>query len=956
MNGVLFADDSSVQRPESSFEHNVRPILKAHCLECHGEGKDVEGELDLRLSRFIAKGGQSGPGLVAGKPHESLLLERTVSGDMPPGDVKLTADELATIRNWIARGAKTLRPEPRTIPDGVYVPPEEREFWSFRPIKAMDPPTISNQALVQTPIDAFLLRRLEEVQLSFSLGADRETYIRRATFDLTGLPPTPEQVQQFVHDDDSDAVEKLIDRLSPAYGERWGRHWLDVVGYADSEGYTIDDTVRAHAYHYRDYVIRAFNDDMPFDRFICEQLAGDEMIGYPKKNLTPEEASKLMATGFLRMVPDGTGGVPAAERPIAQNQVIADTIHVIGSSLLGLTVDCAQCHNHRYDPIPQAEYFQLRAIFEPALDWKRWRTPKQRLVSLYTDVDRKAAAEIETQAKKVDAEYEKRAAELIADTLEDQLNRHVPAELRDALRKAYQTPASKRTDQQKAHLKRFPKILKISARSLYLYDRDIRSELAMLKKSYTAKSKQSIDVAQKKALAEFPDEIASQLAAIIRLPEKKRSDKHRKVLAKYPVVEVTAENLKEVDSAAASELKELQDEIDQTVQRAPQLTAIRKRAASIRKKKPKQNFIRALTEIPDKVPDTYLFSRGDHRSPMQKLRPAVLSIPANGRKINIPDNDEERATSGRRLAYAKYLTSGQHPLVARVLVNRFWMHHFGKGLVATPSDFGTLGERPTHPELLDWLAYDFMANGWKLKRFHKQIMTSTVYRQSLRKIPASDIDADNRLLSGMSLRRLDAETLRDSVLAVSGNLNPRLSGPPIPVMPDRVGQIVIGIENENAGRPGPVIDMKGEQFRRSIYVQVRRSRPLGMLDTFDAPRMSPNCDCRPTSTVAPQSLMLMNSDFLLEQSIVFARRVIKEAGDEREAQVSNAWKLALCQTPTEQQIASAVAFIEEQSQHLAKSAEAKLMAKADKSKTPELLALSSFCQTLFSSNRFLYVD
>ncbi|MCG8653758.1 MAG: DUF1549 domain-containing protein, partial [Pirellulales bacterium] len=276
---------------EVSFEKQVRPILKAHCLECHGEGEEVEGGLDLRLRRFILTGGDSGPALVEGTPDESLLLERTLSEDMPPGDTKLTPQELATIRQWIASGAKTLRPEPESIPAGVYVPEEERNFWSFTPIGKPEIPEVNDQHRVRTPIDAFLLRRLQQHQLGFSPDADRSTFIRRATFDLTGLPPSPDDVRRFVEDKDPDAVEKLIDRLleSPEYGERWGRHWLDVVGYADSEGYTIDDSVRANAYHYRDYVIRAFNDDLPFDQFIRQQIAGDEMIGYPKQNLTPDE-------------------------------------------------------------------------------------------------------------------------------------------------------------------------------------------------------------------------------------------------------------------------------------------------------------------------------------------------------------------------------------------------------------------------------------------------------------------------------------------------------------------------------------------------------------------------------------------------------------------------------------------------------------------------------------------
>ena len=954
---AIAAPGDAASAADISFENHIRPILKAHCLQCHGEGEETNGNLDLRLRRFILQGGDSGPAFVAGKPDESPLYERTSANDMPPGDTKLTPDELATIRKWIQSGAKTLRPEPESIPDGVYIPAEDRNFWSFVPIRNPEVPEVESHDRVRTPIDAFLLRRLEQENLGFSPDADRRTLIRRATFDLTGLPPSPEEVQRFVDDQDPGAVERLIDRLldSPEYGERWGRHWLDVVGYADSEGYTIDDTVRPHAYHYRDYVIRAFNDDLPFDRFIREQIAGDEMIGFPKKNLTPDETAKLIATGFLRMVPDGTAS-GEVEQPVARNQVLADVLQVVGSSLLGLTLNCAQCHNHRYDPIPQTEYFQVRAIFEPAYDWKNWRVPTARLVSLYTDDDRKAAAEIESEAKQVDAEYQRRSDELIAETLEDQLVQHVPEELREQLRVAYQTPAAKRTDDQQAYLKKYPKILKISRGSLYLYDREIRVKRAALKKQYDAQSKQLVQAAQTQALEALPDDVAKQVRGVIAIPAAKRTEDQKKLLAEHAVVEVTPANLHETDPGGAEELQQLQAEIDRTKERAPQLEAISKRAKAMRANKPKEHFVRAMTEIPGKVPETFFFSRGDHRNPTQKIAPGVLAVLAGGQTVDIPTNNEQLQTTGRRLAYANYLTSGKHPLVARALVNRFWMHHFGRGLVGTPGDFGFLGDRPTHPELLDWLASDFMANGWSLKRFHRLVMTSTAYRQALRTIPVEDVDPENRLLSGMSLRRLEAETLRDSVLAISGKLNPKRFGPPVPVMPDRVGQIVIGIENQNAGRPGAKIDMKGEEFRRSVYVQVRRSRPLAMLDTFDAPRMSPNCESRPTSTVAPQSLLLMNSEFVLQQSIVFAQRVAKEAGADDKARVQRSWQLAFCRPPNAEEIEQATAFIAQQAEHLKDSPEAQQLAAGDKSKTPELLALASFCQTLFSSNRFLYVD
>ncbi|HIK90753.1 MAG TPA: DUF1553 domain-containing protein [Planctomycetes bacterium] len=946
--------DTSV---EVSFEKHVRPILKAHCLECHGEGEKIEGGLDLRLRRFILVGGESGPGFIEGKPEESPLFERTAAADMPPGDTKLTAKELTTLRNWVESGARALRAEPESIPDGVYVPEEERNFWSFSAIVAPQVPEVQQKDRVRTSIDAFLLRRLEEDSMGFSPDADRRTLIRRASFNLTGLPPSPEDVRNFVDNKDPLAFEKLIETLleSPEYGERWGRHWLDVAGYADSEGYTIDDSVRENAYHYRDYVIHAFNEDLPFDQFVREQIAGDELIGFPKKNLTPDETAKLIATGFLRMVPDGTAST-GVEQPVARNQVVADAIQVVGSSLLGLTLHCAQCHNHRYDPIPQTEYYQVRAIFEPAYDWKNWRTPKSRLVSLYTDDDRKAAAVVEAEAKTMDVEYQKRSDELIAATLEDQLVQHVPAELRDALRDAYQTPGDKRTPEQNAHLKKYPKILKISRGSLYLYDREIRTKLAGLKKALTERRKERVATAQSKTLEALQGNTAKLLVAAIQTAAAKRTDAQKSLLAEHPNIEVTPDNLQQFDQQAAAELAQLQTEIDQTKERAPQLESISNRAKEIRKKKPIEHFVRALTEVPGQIPETHFFSRGDYRNPVQKVEPAVLTVPSSLHPSSIPANSDALPTTGRRLAYANYLTSGKHPLVARVLVNRFWMHHFGTGIVATPGDFGLLGERPSHPELLDWLAADFMQNGWSLKRLHRQIMTSTAWRQALRTIPPHDIDPDNRLLSGMSLRRLDAETLRDSVLAISGNLNSARFGPPVPVMPDRVGQIVIGIENENAGRPGAKIDMKGEEFRRSVYVQVRRSRPLAVLDTFDAPRMSPNCETRSSSTVAPQSLMMMNSDFVLAQSDIFARRIVADVGRDRGLQVQRAWELVFTQSPTEEETEQALAFISQQAEYLREKPETKKLEKADGNMTAGQLALANFCQTLFSSNRFLYVD
>ena len=856
---VVCADDPAA--PAVSFERDVRPILKVACFQCHGEEEEHQGNLDVRLTRLIARGGDSGPAIVPGKRDESLLYQRIRDREMPPEDRKpLTADEVETIGRWIDAGAPMLRPEPESA-DGYVITEEERAHWSFQPIRRPRVPKVSHAEQVRTPIDAFLLARLEQEGFVYSPEAERHTLLRRASLDLIGLPPTPEQADRFLSDPSPDAYARLVDELlaSPHYGERWGRHWLDVAGYADSDGYSNEDVERPWAWKYRDYVIRAFGNDKPFDEFIREQLAGDEMIAAPLNNLTPEDAEKLVATGFLRMAPDGTA-VGVDDANLARNDVMAETIKIVTSSLLGLTVGCAQCHDHRYDPIPQTDYYRFRAIFEPALDWKNWRNPRQRLVSLYTDADRAKAAGIEAEAKTIDDERTAKQTEFINATFAKELEK-LPEDVRDASQAAFETAEKDRTPEQKELFKKYP-ALNVNPGSLYLYD-----------------------------------------------------------------------------SKAAATLKELAD-----------------RAAAIRATKPPEEFVHALTEVPGQVPATRFFFRGNYDQPKQELAPADLTIVSlTTGKLEIPADDSALPTTGRRTELAQHLTSSEHPLVARVIVNRVWMHHFGRGLVSTPGDFGALGTPPTHPELLDWLASEFMASGWSVKHLHRRMMLSTAYRQALRVDSRQDAaDPDNLLLGGSRLKRLDAEVIRDATLAACGRLNNKPFGPPVPVMADVVGRWVIGIENLNAGRPGQVIPMKGEEYRRSVYVQVRRSRPLAVLDTFDWPRMSPNCDLRHTSTATPQSLLLMNSDFVLESSRQFAERVRADVGDDHPAQIRHAWKLTFTREPNESELASATTFLDEQTAIFAERAAQ--TEKKEGAPTPGQTALASFCQMLLSSNEFLYVD
>lgn len=848
---------ADAQEPALTFETHVRPILKAQCFECHGEGKKLRGGLDLRLRHLVSKGGDSGAALAAGNPKESLLIQRVRSQEMPPGKKKLTKEETTILERWIQEGAKVARPEPKELPLGFSISSEEALHWAFQPLGRVDPPSVKNAGRVRNAIDRFVLAKLEAKGLSLGPDADRLTLIRRATFDLLGLPPSPGEVDGFLKDAAADAYEKLIDRLlaSPHYGERWGRHWLDVAGYADSEGYTGEDPPRKTAYRYRDYVIRAFNADMPWDQFIAEQLAGDEMVRPPYEKLSPPELDKLIATGFLRMAPDGTAS-PSVDVKAASNQNVADTLQIVSSSLLGLTLHCAQCHNHRYDPIPQADYYHVRAIFEPALDVKNWRAPAAREVVLFKDEDRLKAGEIEKEAVKIDQELAGKRATYIEATFKKELDK-LPKELHEPIKTARDTPPAKRTPVQEKLLQTHPSV-NVSAGSLYLYD-----------------------------------------------------------------------------SKAAADLK-----------------AIGERASKLRATKPVPDYYRVVTEVPGRVPTTFLFDRGDHEQPKDAMSPAGLMIFEPFGLGAIPEKTPGLPSTGRRLAFARSLTSGRHPLPPRVLMNRAWLHHFGRGIVGTPADFGLLGERPSHPELLDYLAGEFIVGGWKLKRMHRLMMTSTTYRQNAGRRPELETaDPENWLLGRMPLRRLEAETLRDSILLVSGKLNPKTFGPPVPVTHDEVGQVVVGkdIRNPGDGTPmGKVAPLGGEEFRRSIYVQVRRSLPLAVLETFDGPMLTPNCDLRHTSTVAPQALLLMNSRFIHDQAGFFAERVRKEAGTDARAQVVHAWKLAYGREPAGRDVEQSLDFLTRQSALSQKL----IPAPAD----PGLVALTQLCQALLSSNRFLYVD
>jgi hypothetical protein len=841
-----------------TYEAHVRPILKALCFQCHGEEEKPKGNLDVRLVRLLRAGGKSGPAVVPGRPEASELWRRVEADEMPRGEKKLTAQQKDLLRHWIAQGAKTARPEPADPRDARFTE-EELTFWAFQPVRRPEVPPVSPEYHVRNPVDAFLAANLKEKGLRFSPAADRRTLLRRATYDLLGLPPTPEDVEAFLKDDAPDAYERRIDRLldSPQYGERWGRHWLDVAGYSETDGNLGRDTTRPHAYKYRDYVIRSFNADKPYDQFVREQLAGDEMARRPLDPNDPATVELLTAVGFLRMAPDVT---ETSNTLVDRNQAVADTLKVVTSSVLGLTVGCAQCHDHRYDPITQEDYHRLRAVFDPAFDLKQWKKPSERLFDITTPEAKKEADRIEALAKEKEADIRRRAEELGRTILDRELAK-VPEGERAAVHQAVEVSPRKRTPEQTALLKQYPRVREVQFIAGFLVEYDPKAHAAF---------------------------------------EKERQE-----------------------------------------------------IARLRATKPPVDRIMVVREEPGKASASRLFFRGDPEQPKQEVQPGELAI--LNRHQSAPDlsgtPECAPATTGRRLAYARWLTDGAHPLVGRALVNRVWAHHFGKGLVATPGDLGLFGDRPSHPELLDWLADAFVRDGWSLKRLHRLLLASTAYRQASRRTPELDrADPDNRLLGRMNIRRLEAEAVRDALLAVSGDLNTEAGGPSVPVAEDGEGRVILGRQGrQGGGAYAMTADGVGRQaYRRSVYVESKRALPLGMLETFDLPVMTPNCDARRCSTVATQALLFLNDQAVIAPARRTAERLRREHPGDPAAQVRRAFLLLYAAEPTAAEVETCLEFLKALAEHFRPSGAAE--ADADQQ------ALAGLCQTLLCTNRFLYVD
>ncbi len=772
------------------FETSVRPVLFEHCYKCHGPEKQWAG-LRLDSRDAILKGGDSGPAILPGKPEESLLVRAIRHEDdnlKMPEDGKLSEDQIADLVRWIEQGAP--------YPDNVATRTRTRdpEHWVFHPPAEQAIPEVKDRAWPGSPIDHFILAKLDAIERAPSMQADKQTLIRRVTFDLTGLPPTPEEIAAFLGDQSPDAFSRLVDRLldSPAHGERWGRHWLDVARYADSNG--LDENVaHGHAWRYRDYVVSSFNQDKPIDRFIVEQLAGD-LLPFDGE---AQQQVQLTATGFLSIGPKVLAEVDQAKMRM---DIVDEQIDTVGRVFMGLTLGCARCHDHKFDPIDTADYYGLAGIFKST-----------RTMDTYT---------------KVAKWHEHLLPSAAASAIQAEFDAQVSAK------------------------------------------------------------KQAIEA----FIAEADKQARGSLAADQAAPERLDS--------RYP-------------ESTKMDLAKLREALSTLETAGPDLPSTM-----------------GVTE--DDVIDVAIHVRGD---PLKLGEIVARHVPP---VISGPGRPAFSSTASGRQQFANWLIDPQHPLTARVFVNRVWRWHFGRGLVRTTDNFGLLGERPSHPELLDWLAQRFIADGWSLKSLHRLILNSSTWQQSSIPDPQTlENDPENRLFGRANVRRLSAEELRDSLLAISGRLDTAVGGP------------VLKVKNRGYLFDHTSIDLTDyTSIRRSLYLPVIRNNVFDLFQLLDFPDPAVPTGDRVTSTVATQALLMLNSDFVIQSADTLAERLLTE-------QESNAQRLAALTLIAYGRDAT-TEEIHSHERYLAQIEEALSGTEQDLT-ARKRQAWNALCHTVLAANEFIYL-
>ena len=837
------AATAGAQNEPINFTDHIRPIMERACWNCHGEAAQLS-DLDLSSRDGALEGGTKGPAIVPGRAEDSLLFRMVAGLDQP--SMPMTGDplsdaELAAVRTWIDEGAHWDTGEVTAAADALAalendeLPPGARDYWAFRHPQQAPVPASRE---FDHPVDRFLEATRKDAGLTAAPRADRLTLLRRAYLDLIGMPPTPEQVEEFLADTERGAWERLIDKLldSPHYGERWGRHWMDVARYADTDGFE-QDYVRPNMWRYRDYVIDAFNDDKPYNQFLREQIAGDEL------DYVTDETR--IATGFLRSGP--RVNFREKDNPERRHDYLDDMLATVGRGVLGMTVHCARCHDHKFDPILQKDYYSMQAsiygyveIDYPLLD----RDEADAYFAAMRDVDDRQQP-LRDEVDEIETPYRE---ELRAEMIRERFPENVQA--------AAFKPEAERTPGEQL----------------------LATQVLTINPPRT------------------------QVAAALTPEDKARVDK------------------------LSAEIAALEDERPPTPAMAHIVTDGDYRFAP---DGPGDQVIGCPEcRTPPEVDGTYLYEeggpayeappnyfliRGDPFSPGSPMSPGFLTAATYGdppTELSRPDG----RTSGRRLALAEWIASRDNPLTARVMANRIWHHHFGRGIVRTLDNLGRMGDTPTHPELLDWLAVEFMDRGWSIKEMHRLLMTSEAYRMasSFKHEASADADPENNLLWHYRGQRLEAEILRDAIMTVSGGIDLTVGGPAVfPHIPSDIlfqsdgkgfwcgnppaGQRITapstGFWCEEPDRP--------EVWRRSVYVFRRRSLGFPFFDTFDLPDQNQTAAARNVSTVSTQALTLMNNPFVLNQAELFAQRLEREAPGDLDAQIDLAYLIALTRQPTD---------------------------------------------------------
>ncbi len=940
------ADNLSDAEKIEFFNSQVKPILQQNCFQCHGGGTEVEGGLQLTSREKILEGGDYGAAVSLESPADSFLLEMVGYGQetaqMPP-DGRLDDTSLEILAKWINIGL------PYPIQDTDVQPKSKpaSDYWAYRPLKRPQVPSVNASDWVNNPIDAFILAKLEAHGLTPAAPASKLTLIRRIYYDLTGLPPSPEAVEAFLNNTSPDAYEKLIDKLlkSPRYGEKWGRHWLDLVRYAETNGYE-NDSDKPYIWRYRDYVVNAFNKDKPYDQFIKEQLAGDEL-----DTVTTET---IIATGYHRL---GVWDDGPADRKLARYDYLDDIVSTTGQVMLGMTVGCARCHDHKIDPISTRDYYSLLAFFHDITPNNRGPladigTPEQQALR-DKRLAEKRLAEQEAQDKLFEIQ-EIIKIELAKNISEEIVPDAPVSPMRDLTYRFYRrtfeqfpndfdalepaaegrlfsnlfslAPASRKKDICLV----FEGTLQVPEETTYTFHINLQGTCRLIFNGYR--------VAE--LIGERDVEVALTNGEVsIRLEYfNKDIDKPQLTVLwsgsnfeKQPLSTNATVNFDELLKTHA-ELIETNESLKALVDQQKELK--KQRDQRRRQRVPYDH--QALSVSESKQTSTHILRRGNPYLVGREVKPAFPEV-LNPPIVDIPPVSEDAKSSGKRRILAEWVTNAENPLTARVMVNRIWQHHFGRGIVRSTNDFGQLGASATHPELLDWLASEFIATGWRLKAMHKLIMTSNAYRMSAQNNPrCAQQDANNDLFWRFDMRRLTAEEIRDTVLWITGKLNLKMGGPSIfPELPKEV--------LATSSRPRSVWGQSPpeEANRRSVYVKVKRSLLVPILNQFDQANTDSTCPVRFSTTVPTQSLTMLNGKFINDQALAFANRMRWEGGVAVEDRVRFGLRLVLCREPESSEVQQALTFIQELQQHEGVSPE---------------VALDRFALLALNLNEFIFLD